>query len=486
MVVVLLASTAGASAQTAETEAHSPTEQGPVDEKPTEDLEPGPPDPDEQTFGPEYTVEELLPTFASQRALLGFDAIPVEKLRELANSTVGEKSIEDWGFVLTTDEQRELVLRDTTADSVREAIVPIADQLDGFAGIYSANYKVVVGFTGAVNAESKSQMLSAVEHPERVVIRENMPFTREELEMAAADAREQFVAVDSASVDVEFGDGAIEIRVPADSLSRALALTLEHPAIRVVEDNSIVADSVCNYRWQCYTPLRGGTNAKNTDRPSQIPCTSGAVFRKDNGGVDYMSTAAHCTDFGDNFKIGTYGGSGQVFASNIGSNKSEDTDTHLLIIPATQTSYRFFRNSATKFRPFKWRRANNQIDEDDIVCVHSHKVLRTCGPITDTSQDESGGVYATDDNFTFTVSLPGHYDCSDASLPGVDEVVAGTSGAPVTNETGFTIVGFQHACDLENYTAPIPPATIGVTTARLWASKAENVETDLEATIRLE
>lgn len=432
-----------------------------------------------------FTLEQWLPVYAEQRAMLGFDELNPEAIRTLAESSGGQASLEESGFLLTQDEQRELALRKEISNEVEIAVLPIAESIPGFAGMYvDEERKHVIGFTRGVEPDDFDALMSAVSMPERLSIRTDMDYTEAQIEALAAEARERFAGVEGVAINPEFDEGIVVVKTPPAAMDAVVAIQDGAPntSFRIVEDKTVVDDTVCNWRYWCHTYSRGGVKALNEDISKW--CTSGFFATLDSTGVDYLFVNAHCAPLvNQEFKVGGYKHSSLNYASL--AVREEDLDTQGILMPGAQSSDRFYRTNGSKFyrtngskaRQFQVIRGNAFINQNDVVCVHSYKVNRICGGIVDDSDDETGGLYATADNFTFLIQLPGEWGCSSSSSS-APNMVSGTSGAPVTTDTGNTLYGQMHSCSAANYNA-----SAGWTQLLIWASKAENIEDDLGVTI---
>lgn len=422
-----------------------------------------------------FTFEEWLPVYALQREMLGFKELSPNRLRQLAQSNAGRKSLEEIGFVLTPAEQREMSIREDFSEEVEDVVRPIAESIPGFAGLYvDDNFRHVVGFVGMIGLTDRQALQNAVSKPGRLRIRTGMAYTEAQIEDMAEEAREAFADMDGVRIDPSLEEGVIEVRTPptATQAVQRMGRSSSMAGLRVVEDLSDAEDAACTWRYKCHTPLRGGIKAKNEDRNQW--CTTGFWVTKNSTATDYLLVNAHCADPGDVYRIGGYKHATLHYASS--AVRETTLDTQGILLPQSQSSDRFYRVNHNKNRQIRVRKSNSSIKKNDLVCVHSYKVNRICGAIDNVSVDESAGAFATEDNFRFTIQLPGQWVCSGS---GTDPfAISGSSGAPVTERWGQVVYGQFHTCDNVIY---YPGQD--VTTMRMWASKAENIEDELGVTI---
>jgi len=444
----------------------SPSSTVPVDSSDTTLIEEDPSDETETFTTATFTDEQMLSVWSTQRANLGFAKLSDEDLLKLVSSKQGVLTISDNGLPLSQAEQVRLESIDRHRNQVFEKAVPIAAQMEGYAGSYSASSDqgetIVISFTRELSNVETARVLVPVEDKGRVEFRYDQALSLKELEEKRADlaSSAEMLSLETVGIDVENN------RVVVTRPDRADDEFVPRTGV-VVERSTNPVETACTSRFNCNTNLRGGVWAFNEDLSKT--CTAAYVADYNINSNVYMITAGHCGNVGDDFDFGGYSHAFQTVTFD-----SSTQDAMRVGIEAAQGSFRFYRLPTQKVRKLTSRATNASINIGDIVCVHGIRFDRGCGTIVVDSFDDTSGPTPSADSFKFDVILPGNWTCAGAGL-----FVAGQSGGPVTDAIGRQAVGLYTTCSSRIYS----PAN-NHTQFTLWAAKVRNIESALNVTVR--
>lgn len=294
------------------------------------------------------------------RGLHGFDP-NLDPVLETFGLTVeaSEKElaakVNNWGFIGTADENREMQRRETLLRSI-ELKIPGLSSSEGFGGVYldnPNNGQLVIQFKEAIPDGIVDRVVDVARTSgsESGDVRfEMVPFSAEDLDKTVhavfdrgevEQSERSMAAVQSVSVDASANGLNVGLLPGTDPAS--IVDLLETQGVPYEITYGVFEEEDCNNRNNCGTPRRAGVQINHAGGS----CTSGYLTEKQGtpGGL----TAGHCW-YGDN--NGNVSAGGENYGDLNGNNDLSDgthADWRRIVLPSG--SPRLYRNDNNKFEP---------------------------------------------------------------------------------------------------------------------------------------
>lgn len=314
------------------------------------------------------------------------------------------------GVPLTGAEERDMESRRFVQENLAKVKAYGVSTGDAYGGLYidqAAGGVVVVSFVGQPDAHRAA--IDSVAPAGAELRLRSVAFSYAQLADLHGRIERELLAGDPAAahiVSVDTSIAANTVRVAVDTqdvvVTDGLRKRYGSGALSVIFAREAVAPDVCNSRFDCGPPWRGGIALNNA-------CTSNFVAR--SGGVYHLLTAGHC------FPLGAAITHNGINIGNVTLEKYENNsaaDIERISMNAAQKSNLIYVTLPVQ-RPITSREARDADNEGDAVCQSGLATGFFCGTITSVNflQQYGGGV-----------NLPRQRKATYARAPG-------DSGAPV-------------------------------------------------------
>lgn len=445
----------------------------------------------------EQLIEAELGYWVSLRKSLHFPH-DQETVKKIARRKEARATLEEAGFPLTTEEQKEMEIRSAIGSESSDLHESGIAKEEWYGGGYLDHEtgQVVITIKGDIPNAERAKLVGSFSHPDRVSF---VPVTHSYSELAEAASKIEAIALqidDLSAIAVDVIRNGVHVGVDDPGLQqrsneRISALVASQTDVKtIVEYEPASIDAACFNRSNCATvnteEFRGGL--KLLDPPGTGFCTTGFMARaKDNANVRLIATAGHCDDDVTDRDRTVGGQTVGAFAFTGGNTMrnganwtttNQDADAAAFQVSNARYGNRIYKNDS--FKSWFINDTDNWNNQNELVCVSGQTLNYRCGLVAYSTQSSPGGSSTT--GVTLTRQMKFDIVRVGWNLPAVQ----GSSGGPVTGSPSYNHTKRDALGLLARATANSETMEDGlqVTKNRLVVSRIGFVERDLNVWIQ--